>query len=132
MLVLAICEGPSSGERAVALLALGGLLLVVVAIAALMLKFSRGERPYLVGVYLIAVVVGALVILVPGKTNDEFGTYVVYAVLAGTACGVAGLLVRRRRWLAYLLTGTMGGGTFAAGALGLLIGWLAVTGSCLD
>jgi hypothetical protein len=133
VLVLAICEGPSSGERIGALVVLAVILLVIAGIAALVLRFSPGERPYLVGVYVIAVVVGALVILVPGKEDDEdFAAWFGIAVAAGAACGVVGMLLRRRRWLTYVLTGAAGGATFVAGAVGLLVGWLAVTGTCLD
>ena len=135
MLVLAICEGPSSGERITALLVLAAILLVVLAVAAVVLKFSRGERRYLVVVYLVAVLAGAIAMLTPGGLSNadaEYGTRFVVAVVVGAVCGVAGLALRGRRWAAYLITGTAGGATFAAVAVGLLIAGLAITGSCLD
>jgi hypothetical protein len=135
VLVLAICEGPTAGERVVALIVLAVILLVVVAIAALVLRFARGERLYLIGVYLAALVAGAIVILIPGGLTDDdadYGARTLFAVLAGTACGVVGVALRRRRFATYVLTGAAGGVSFAAGVLGLLVGALAVTGGCLD
>jgi peptidoglycan/LPS O-acetylase OafA/YrhL len=135
VVVFAICEGPSRGERITALVVLGAILLVVLAVAALVLKFSRGERRYLVLVYLAAVLAGTIVMLTPGGLSDadaEYGTRFVVAVVVGAVCGIAALALRRRRWAAYVITGAAGGATFAAGAVGLLIAALAITGSCLD
>jgi peptidoglycan/LPS O-acetylase OafA/YrhL len=135
VLVLAICEGPSSGERITALSVLAAILLVVLAAAALVLKFSRGERRYLLLVYLVALLAGTVVVLTPGGVSDqdaEYGTRFFVAVVVGAVCGLAGLALRRRRWAAYLITGAAGGATFAAGFVGLLIASLAITGGCLD
>jgi peptidoglycan/LPS O-acetylase OafA/YrhL len=135
VLVFAICEGPTAGERVVALIVLAVVLLVVVALAALVLRFSRGERLYLVGVYVVALLAGAIVILTPGGLTDDdadYGARTLFAVLAGTACGAVGVALRRRRVATYLLTGAAGGVSFAAGVLALIAGALAITGGCLD
>jgi peptidoglycan/LPS O-acetylase OafA/YrhL len=135
VVLFAICEGPSSGERIAALIVLGAILLVVLAVAALVLKFARGERRYVVLVYLVALLAGTIVVLTPGGVSDsdaQYGTRFFVAVVVGAVCGVAGLALRRRRWAAYLITGAAGGATFAAGFVGLLIASLAITGSCLD
>jgi hypothetical protein len=65
--------------------------------------------------------------LVPGRPVVRAGG-LVYAVPGGLAVSA----LRHRRPLSYLAAGLMGGATFWGGALALLIGFLAVSGGCLD
>jgi hypothetical protein len=130
VLLLADCDPPTTGERVQTLLYLALALAVVLAIAAAILR-ERNERSPLALTYLGAAIAGGLVYAVPGGLADV-GTLFAIAVAAGAAGGLAVSARRHRRPLSYLAAGLMGGATFWGGALALLIGFLAVSGGCLD
>jgi hypothetical protein len=75
---------------------------------------------------LIAVVAGGL-----DSDTDVLARFLI-GVAVGAAIGLGFAAVRRRRPLSYTIAGVMGGATFWAAALALLIGALAVGGGCLD
>jgi peptidoglycan/LPS O-acetylase OafA/YrhL len=131
--LLAICDPPSSGDRAHALVLLGLALLVVLAIAVAVLR-PREERGRLIATYLGAAVLGALIAVVAGglDADADVAARFLIAVAVGGAGGLAVSALRKRRPVRYAIAGLMGGATFWAGALALLAGALAISGSCLD
>jgi hypothetical protein len=131
--LLAICDPPSSGDRVHALVLLGLALLVVLAIAVAVLR-PREERGRLIATYLGAAVLGALIAVVAGglDADADVAARFLIAVAVGGAGGLAVSALRKRRPVRYAIAGLMGGATFWAGALALLAGALAISGSCLD
>jgi peptidoglycan/LPS O-acetylase OafA/YrhL len=131
--LLAICDPPSTDERVHTLILLGAALLVVLVIAVLVLR-RRGERGRLVATYAVATLAGAMIATVAGGLHadaDILARFLI-GVAVGGVIGLGVSAVRRRRPVSYAVAGLMGGATFWAGALALLIGALAIGGSCLD
>jgi peptidoglycan/LPS O-acetylase OafA/YrhL len=131
--LLAICDPPSSGERARTLVVLGLALLVVLLIAVVVLR-PREERGRLALTYLGAVIAGALIAIVGGglDADADIAARFLIAVAVGGAGGLAVSALRRRRPARYAIAGLLGGATFWAGAFAALVGALAISGSCLD
>ncbi len=133
--VFAICEAPSSSERVTGTLVALAIALGLIAIPAILLWTARGERLPIAGTYVLAAVAGAFIVSTPGglsASDADYGLRTFIAVGAGGAGALLVSAVRRRRPLTYLATGMVGGVTFIAGLIALLIGWLSISGSCID
>ena len=134
MTLFAICEGPSTSERVTTLFVLALVLMAAVAIGVFLFRSDR-ERWLIVATYVATAIVGALFTLVPGGISDQDADYTarfVLSLLVGTTVGLVLGFVRGRRLPSYTLAGLTGGGTFMVAGLGLFIGALAATGTCID
>lgn len=131
--VLAICD--PRPPNPVAVIVIGVVLLAFAAVVALLVRAAGKERRLVAITYLATGVLGAIIAMTPNGLSAHNTNYVarfLVGLAAGTSCGAAISLVRRRKPVIYAAVGLAGGGTFLAVLLLLFVAMLAASGACLD
>jgi hypothetical protein len=137
MSVLATCEPANPSWQAGAVIVLIAVLLYVLPVCGAFVTAPSGTRRWLAGVYLLAIGISVLFgYVVPGGVSSAGANYLTLFFIGLVSGTVVGMLAAAARPAAgiwrYLVLGTWGGGTYLAGAIGLLFFALAATHACLD
>ena len=132
--VLAICEGPTESERfwGITLPLLGAAVFIGVLTTAIR---GSGRTGSLIVLFLLAVVLGAVIISTPGGLSDGDGDYLARsftALIAGLILGAIWAAVARLNWLRAIVTGGLGSVAPIIWLVGLLFFWLAAANTCFD
>jgi drug/metabolite transporter (DMT)-like permease len=132
--VLAICEGPTASERfwGIALPLLGAAIFIGVLSSAIR---GSGRTGSLAILFVLAGVLGALIISTPGGLSDSDGDYLARAftaLIAGLILGGVWAALARVNALRAIVAGGLGGVAPIVWLVGLLFFWLAAADTCLD